>query len=119
MLVMLWCVVIAGFLDLSYNSMAMTLVQLNAPSTKRGRVIGLHNMASLGRRAFSGITIGLGGSVVGVHWSLGASAVALFAITLALPSIAMRSRRAEYAPEEQVGTSKQTKYRIQLRALKP
>ncbi len=116
LLVLLWCVVIAafaattsyplalallfiaGFVDLSYNSMAMTLVQLNAPSAKRGRVIGLYNMASLGLRAFSGITIGLGGSVVGVHWSLGASAVALFAITLALPSIAMRARRADDAP---------------------
>ena len=118
LLVLLWCVVIAGFaattsyplalallfvagfVDLSYNSMAMTLVQLNAPSEKRGRVIGLFNMASLGLRAFSGITIGLGGSVIGVHWSLGGSAIALFAITLALPFIAMRSPRAEHVPGE-------------------
>ena len=36
---------IAGFVDLSYNSMTMTLVQLNAPSAKRGRVIGLYQSA--------------------------------------------------------------------------
>ena len=44
----------AGFLELSFNSMAQSLVQLNAPLDMRGRVIGLYNMASLGLRAFSG-----------------------------------------------------------------
>ena len=60
----------AGFLELSFNAMAQTLVQLNAPPDIRGRVIGLFNMASLGLRAFSGITVGLLGSLIGVHWSL-------------------------------------------------
>ena len=38
----------AGFLELSFNAMAQSLVQLNAPLDMRGRVIGLFNMASLG-----------------------------------------------------------------------
>ena len=61
-----------GFLELSFNSMAQSLVQINAPLDNRGRVIGLFGMASLGLRAFSGVTVGLLGSLIGVHWSLAA-----------------------------------------------
>jgi hypothetical protein len=78
----------AGFLELSFNAMAQSLVQLDAPPDKRGRVIGLFNMASLGLRAFSGISVGLLGSLIGVHWSLGLSALVTLAIAaglLALP----------------------------------
>ena len=75
---------VAGFLELSFNAMAQSLVQLNAPLDKRGRVIGLFNMASLGLRAFSGISVGLLGSFVGVHWSLGLSALATLAVATAL-----------------------------------
>jgi hypothetical protein len=78
----------AGFLELSFNAMAQSLVQLDAPPDKRGRVIGLFNMSSLGLRAFSGISVGLVGSLIGVHWSLALSALATMAIAgglLALP----------------------------------
>jgi Major Facilitator Superfamily len=78
----------AGFLELSFNAMAQSLVQLNAPPDSRGRVIGLFNMSSLGLRAFSGISVGLLGSLIGVHWSLALSALATLAIAgslLALP----------------------------------
>ncbi len=71
---------IAGFLELSFSSMTQALVQLNAPGEIRGRVIGLFNMAALGMRAFSGITVGLMGAVIGVHWSLALSALVLIAV---------------------------------------
>jgi MFS family permease len=71
---------VAGFFELSFSSMAQTLVQMNAPAAIRGRVIGLFNMSALGMRAFSGITVGLAGSLVGVHVSLAASAVLLLAV---------------------------------------
>jgi MFS family permease len=74
----------AGFFELSFNAMAQTLVQLHAPADKRGRVIGLFNMASLGLRAFSGVTVGLLGSLIGVHWSLGLSAMAMLAVLCGL-----------------------------------
>ncbi len=74
----------AGFLELSFNAMAQSLVQLNAPSDKRGRVIGLFNMASLGLRAFSGLSVGLLGSLIGVHWSLALSALVTLAVAAAL-----------------------------------
>ncbi len=70
----------AGFLELSFNAMAQSLVQLNAPVDKRGRVIGLFNMASLGLRAFSGISVGLLGSAIGIHWSLALSALATMVV---------------------------------------
>ena len=74
----------AGFFELSYNSMTQTLVQLSAPPAIRGRVLGLYSMAGLGLRAFSGITIGLGGSLIGIHASLALSAGLLCALTLLL-----------------------------------
>ena len=101
-LAMLWCVAIAafaaatsypialallfvaGFLELSFNAMAQTLVQVRAPAPVRGRVIGLYAMSALGMRTFSGVTVGLGGSLVGIHWSLALSAGVLLVLTLLL-----------------------------------
>ncbi|HSS39739.1 MAG TPA: MFS transporter, partial [Polyangia bacterium] len=71
----------AGFFELSFSSMAQTLVQMEAPDTSRGRVLGLFNMASAGLRTFSGVTVGLAGSLVTVHASLAASAGAFAAAT--------------------------------------
>jgi hypothetical protein len=64
--------------------MNQTLVQLNAPPPIRGRVVGLYNMFAQGLRAFSGITIGVGGSIVGVHWSLALSATILLMLAVLL-----------------------------------
>lgn len=74
----------AGFLELSFNAMAQSLVQLNAPLDKRGRIIGLFNMASLGLRAFSGVSVGLIGNFIGVHWSLALSAMAAMLVAAGL-----------------------------------
>lgn len=84
----------AGFLELSFNAMAMTLVQLQAPAQIRGRVIGLYSMSALGLRAFSGVTIGVVGGLIGIHWSLALSAMVLLAIIFALLGFSMRSRVA-------------------------
>jgi MFS family permease len=67
----------AGFLELSFNSMAQALVQLSAPAAIRGRVIGVFSMAAGGMRTFSGITVGIVGALIGIHWSLSLSAAAL------------------------------------------
>jgi MFS family permease len=74
----------AGFFELAFNAMAQTLVQVRAPANMRGRVIGLFNMASLGLRAFSGVSVGVLGSLLGVHWSLGLSAMVMLAVASAL-----------------------------------
>ncbi|WP_271593511.1 MFS transporter [Bradyrhizobium sp. CCBAU 65884] len=80
----------AGFFELSFNTMAQALVQVNAPHDIRGRVVGLYNMAGLGMRAFSGITVGLFGAAIGIHWSLGLSAAVLLALLLLLQRRATR-----------------------------
>ncbi|MBT0569576.1 MFS transporter [Curvibacter sp. CHRR-16] len=74
----------AGMCELSFNSINQALVQLNAPSDMRGRIIGLFNMASLGLRTFSGFTVGLLGSAIGVHWSLSLAAVLAFTVLMVL-----------------------------------
>lgn len=104
-----WCLVIAGFaattaypvalsllflaglFNLAFLSMAQTLVQLLAPSHLRGRLIGLFAMSTLGLRAFSGVTVGVMGGLVGVHWSLGLSAMVLLAVTIILLALMVRS----------------------------
>jgi MFS family permease len=65
----------AGFFELSFSSMSQTLVQLHAPTDIRGRVLGLFNMSAMGLRAFSGVTVGLVGSLMNVHRSLASSAL--------------------------------------------
>jgi MFS family permease len=110
LLAMLWCVAIgafamvssyplalallfvAGFLELSFFAMAQTLVQLHAPPEMRGRVIGVFIMSAMGLRAFSGVTVGVGGSLIGIHWSLAISAGVLFALLAAGFAIATRWR---------------------------
>jgi MFS family permease len=101
-LAMLWCLAIGGFaastsyalalailfavgfLELSFNAMAQTLVQLRAPAHIRGRVIGLYILSALGMRAFSGVTVGIVGGLIGIHWSLALSAMVLLAAITAL-----------------------------------
>ena len=75
---------IAGILNLAFLSMAQTLVQLNAPVNLRGRLIGLYNMSAQGLRTFSGVTVGILGSYIGIHLSLGLSTAAILLITVVL-----------------------------------
>jgi len=109
----LWCVVItsfalsqnyylslallfvAGILNLTFSSMGQTIVQLLSPPQLRGRLIGLFAMASMGLKAFSGLTVGVLGGLIGVHWSLAASAMALLTVTLGLFAFALPAQRRE------------------------
>jgi len=84
----------AGFLELSFSSMVQTLVQLNAPAAIRGRVLGLFNMASLGMRTFSGVIVGLVGSAIGVHGSMGVAALLMCTTALTLRVHAARPAHA-------------------------
>jgi MFS family permease len=106
----LWCVVIAAFaastsyplslfllflagiFNLTFLSMCQTLVQLLAPAELRGRLIGFFSMSSNGLRAFSGVTVGVLGGLIGVHWSLGLSALVLLAVTITLLAFALPAR---------------------------
>lgn len=74
----------AGALNLAFYSIAQTIVQLEAPVNLRGRLIGLFSMSAYGLRAFSGLTVGVLGGLIGVHWSLALSSLILLAVTIAL-----------------------------------
>lgn len=106
----LWCLTIVGFaaatnyllalallfgsgvLNLAFLSMAQTLVQLQAPPQLRGRLIGLFNTSNNGLRAFSGVTVGVVGGLIGIHWSLAISAMVLLAVTIALFALVIPGR---------------------------
>ena len=83
---------VAGFVNLASGAMSQTLVQVHAPERLRGRLIGLYNTANNGLRAFSGVTVGVAGSLIGIHWSLALSAIVLLAATVGLWAFSMRAR---------------------------
>ncbi|MFC9439014.1 MFS transporter [Nocardia sp. NPDC057030] len=86
--------VISGIANLASMSIGQTVVQLLAPAADRGRVIGLYGVSSSGLRAGSGFTVGLVGAAIGVHWSLGLSALALCLGTAATALYVWRGRAA-------------------------
>jgi MFS family permease len=61
---------IAGVAQLAFNSMAQTIVQMQAPPETRGRLIGAFAMAQQGMKTGSGISVGVVGSAVGIHPAL-------------------------------------------------
>jgi MFS family permease len=86
--------VVAGFVELSFNSMAQALVQLNAPTHMRGRIVGVFVMSSLGMRTFSGVTVGVVGAMIGVHYSIVLAACILFVLLVVLLLAVMRVKPA-------------------------
>jgi len=84
---------IAGFVELAFNSMAQSLVQLNAPAEIRGRVIGVFAMSANGMRTFSGLSVGLLGASIGIHNSLSYSAAALLLLYITIFIARQRDRR--------------------------
>jgi len=83
----------SGVVHLAFLSMAQTLVQLQAPPQLRGRLIGLFNTSNAGLRAFSGVTVGVVGGMIGIHWSLAISEMVLLAVTIALYARVLPGRR--------------------------
>jgi MFS family permease len=86
---------VAGALNLAFYSIAQTIVQLEAPLNLRGRLIGLFSMSAYGLRAFSGLTIGVVGGLIGIHWSLALSSMILLAVTIALFAFAAPTLSSE------------------------
>jgi hypothetical protein len=86
---------LGGILNLAFYSSAQAIVQIKAPDHLRGRLVGLFSMSAQGFRAFSGLTVGMLGSLVGIHLSLASSALALLVLTTALLLYAQRPRPFE------------------------
>src|SRR5262249_966730 len=82
----------AGFLNLAFVAMSQALIQLQPPPHLRGRRIGVYYLSNNGLRAFSGVSVGVLGAVIGIHWSLALSALALLAVTVTLFAFSLRGR---------------------------
>jgi MFS family permease len=80
----------AGACYISFQSTAQTLVQILAPPSFRGRLVGVFNMSSMGLRAGAGLTVGMLGALVGVRWSLAGSA----ALVVVIASVLFARERA-------------------------
>jgi MFS family permease len=75
---------VGGALNIGFTSMAQAYVQLEAPPARRGRVVGLFTMSWQGLRVGSGVTVGILGAVIGIHYSLALSALAFLGVGVAL-----------------------------------
>jgi sugar phosphate permease len=82
--VALTLLVLAGMFNIAFTSMAQTLVQILAPRHLRGSIVGLFNTAVLGLRAGSGVTVGVLGALIDVHWSLALSSAVVVVSAAAL-----------------------------------
>ncbi|OFW03016.1 MAG: hypothetical protein A3I61_05300 [Acidobacteria bacterium RIFCSPLOWO2_02_FULL_68_18] len=74
--------VVAGVFSIAFTSMAQTLVQMLAPASVRGTIVGLFNTSMLGLRAGSGITVGVIGTFIGVRLSLELSCLAFVLVAV-------------------------------------
>lgn len=77
----------AGISQITAESAGMSIVQLKAPEDQRGRVIGSYSMFGPGMRSFSGVTVGVLGSFMGIPTTVlvgGISLVAATVLTIAI-----------------------------------
>src|SRR5699024_10372686 len=62
--------VVGGLARITAESTEMSIVQLEAPLAERGRIIGAYTMFGPGMMTFSGVTVALLGSWVGLQGSV-------------------------------------------------
>ena len=77
----------AGISQITAESAGMSIVQLKAPDDQRGRVIGSYSMFGPGMRSFSGVTVGVLGSFMGIPTTVlvgGVVLVVATALTIAI-----------------------------------
>lgn len=75
--------VVGGFARITSEATEMSIVQLAAPDEERGRVIGAYSMFGPGMMTFSGVTVGVLGSLVGIPGSVLVGGIVLAAGALA------------------------------------
>jgi MFS family permease len=96
--VALLLLVVGGVANLAVMSITQTVVQLLAPSDKRGQVVGLYGVGANGMRVGSGLTVGFLGALVGLRVSLGLSAATMIVGTAVVGLyVARGARRAATA----------------------
>lgn len=86
--------VVAGASNLVTSTTSQTIVQLEAPSDRRGRFVGAAGMTGQGFQAGSGILIGLLAGGLGVAGGVTVAASALLVVTVTLLIVVLARRRA-------------------------
>ncbi len=94
------CLFIAGVTQLAFNTVAQTIVQLQAPAALRGQLIGAFLMAQLGLKTGSGISVGVVGNAIGIHPALGLSATLTVVLAIALFLFSKPSMQPAYETVE-------------------
>lgn len=101
--------VIGGVCNLANMSITQTVVQLLAPRSKRGQVVGVYGVAANGLRMGSGVTVGFLGGLLGLRMSLAASAAGLVVCTVLVAAYLIftirRQAAATTAEASAAGTS--------------
>ena len=85
--------IVGGFARITAESTEMSIVQLAAPDAERGRVIGAYSMFGPGMMTFSGVTVGVLGSLVGIPGSVLVGGIVLAVGALAT-GLYLRGKRA-------------------------
>jgi len=66
--------------------------------------------SALGMRAFSGVTVGLLGALIGIHWSLALSAMTLLTAVVALLALTSRAAPSRTAKGPPAADASETKW---------
>ena len=87
--------VLAGVCKITAESTEMAIIQLEAPTEIRGRVIGSYSMFGPGMQTFSGVTVGVLGTIATIPQAvtIGGSVLAIGAIGIGAYVLAGRGRR--------------------------
>lgn len=88
--------VLTGISQITAESTGMAIVQLQAPSDQRGRVIGSYSMFGPGMRTFSGLSVGIVGTWLGIPLTVLLGGV-LLAAGAVLTAALVRPRQAGYS----------------------
>src|SRR5699024_6450908 len=97
-------------------SAGMSIVQLKAPEDQRGRVIGSYSMFGPGTRSFSGVTVGVLGSFMGIPTTVVVGGISIVAATvLAIAIIRRKFGKIEPGLTVDAGTQVPQRFRPEER----
>lgn len=92
--------VVGELARITAESTEMSIVQLEAPTAERGRVIGAYTMFGPGMMTFSGVTVAVLGSWVGLQGSVLAGGIVLTVGAVLVWSLVLRGARPAQRVEE-------------------
>ncbi|BDZ46148.1 MFS transporter [Naasia aerilata] len=97
---------VVGIASLASESTSQTVVQLGAPSARRGAFMGVYSMTSLGSRMGSGVLVAVLGGLLGVSATIAINGVVLGLVAATLVAVSLvRAGRALATGEPEVADS--------------